>query len=346
MASDLSATVFTKAVLKAKDRLMAFEKRRPDLGVIEAFDKYKNGIITPAEMARQRASARRPVEIAVRKKSTPSILSTRTISAVPTGSQTAMMGLTYKTYGAAVGVVEAINADNYLDAEDDLAGQLEDFMRALLIELDSDGTDFLEVGKYASLPTSSLMGAPVGGAYETDTKNIFLHLPAVMRKLMMTGPYHLISNVEALATVLEKQTFSTYNSQNLEKLLAGYEFGYSPNITPATGDFATYYAIPTNSLSMVQWTEYDCRRKVGSYDSGKYYYTMPFTFTSLSGYQFTIDFGIVYVGKTEDNSARLPGLERSYAEYWYPFVDIAFAKQYSSVAGESPVVKLNATAAA
>jgi len=345
MASDLSASVFTNAVLKAKDAMMAFEKRRPDLGVIEAYDKYKNGIITPAEQARLRASARRPVETVVRKRSNPNVLTTRTITGPPTGSQTAKVGLNYQTYGGVVGVVESINADNYLTATDDLAGQIEDLMRSICLKLEADGVDFLEAGKYSGLPVSSLMGAPVGGAYLTNTKDMWLQLPAVMRKLEMTGPFHLISNIEALASVIEKQTFGTYNQQNLERLLAGYEFAYSPKISAGAGQFATYYTIPTNSLSITQWVEFDCRKGIGSYDSGKKYYTMPFTFTSLSGYTFTLEFGIVYVGKTEDNSAILPGLERSYAEYWYPFVDIAFAKAYSSEAGKSPIVKLNAQAA-
>lgn len=345
MASDLSASVFTNAVLKAKDAMMAFEKRRPDLGVLEAFDKYKSGIITPSEQTRLRASARRPVETVVRKKSTPTVLSTRTIAGEPTGSQTAKVGLTYNTYGGIVGVVESINADNYLDATDDLAGQIEDLMRAICLQLETDGVSFLEAGKYSSLPTSSLFGAAVGGAYNTTTKDLFLQLPAAMRKLMMTGPFHMIGNVEGMATVTEKQTFGAYNQQNLERLLAGYEFAWSPSISAAAGAFSTNYVIPTNSLSMTQWTEYDCRKGIGSYDAGKKYYTMPFTFTSLSGYTFTLEFGIVYRAATVDNSAILPGLERSYAEYWYPFVDIAFAKSYSSVAGTSPIVKVNVSAA-
>ncbi len=341
MASELSATVFNSAVLKAKDAMMAFEKRRPDLGVLEAFDRYKGGIITPAEQARLRASARRPVETVVRKRSKPAVLTTRTIDAVPEGSQTEKIALQYSTYGGVVGVVESINADNYLDATDDLAGQIEDLMRSICEKLETNLTLYLEASKYTSLPDSSLMGTPVGGAYATDTKNLFMQLPAVMRKMMMTGPFHMISNVEAMTTVLEKSTFGTYNQQNLEKLLAGYEFAYSQAITPVTGKFASSYVIPTNSLSITQWQEYDCRKGIGSYDSGLKYYTMPFSFTTLSGYTFTLEFGIVYVGKPENRVATLPALERAYAEYWYPFVDIAPAKAYSSVATQSPIVKFN-----
>lgn len=339
MASNLTATTFVNAVLKAKDRLMAFEKRRPDLGAVEAFDRYKNGVINPSQIAQERKSARRPVDIPVRKKSTQTILTTRTISSTPDGSQTAKVGLNWNTYGFAVGVNESVNEDNYLSAEDDLAGQIEDALRAMLLRLDSDAVDFLEAGKYTSLPTSSLVGAPVGGAYRSNTKDFFIQTPAVMRKLEMTGPYHVIANVETLAMLTEKQTFGTYNQQNLEKLLTGYEFAYSPNVDVDAGDFATLYTIPTNSLGMVTWTEYDCRRGIGSFDSGLKYYTMPISFTSLSGYTFTIEFGVVYVGKTVDASAILPGLERSYAEFWYPFFDVAYVKQYSSVSTESSIVK-------
>jgi hypothetical protein len=346
MAGDLSASVFTNAVLKAKDAMMAFEKRRPDLGVLEAFDKYKNGIISPSEQTRLRSSARRPVETIVRKRSTPPVLTTRTITAQPTGSNTAKVGLNYNTYGGVVGLIESVNADNYLTAEDDLAGQLEDLIRSICEKLETDGTSMLEAAKFSSLPVSSLMGTPTGGAYSTNTKDLYLQLPSVMRKLNMTGPFHMISNVEAMSIVLEKTTFGTYNQQNLEKLLAGYEFAYSPAITPSTGNFASSYVIPTNSLSITQWTEYDCRKGIGSYDSGLKYYTMPLTFTSLSGYTFTLELGVVYVGKPENHADIIPGLERAYTEYWYPFVDIAFAKAYSSVATQSPIVKLNVAAAA
>ncbi|GAB2582435.1 hypothetical protein [Spirosoma areae] len=340
----IAGTVLENAVLMARDRFMNFEKRRPDLGVVGAFNKYGDNLIDAGTMKKNRASARRQTNIVVLNRQQTVVRDTRSVNITPMGSTSAKVGLNWKSYGFDVGVVESINADNYITAQADLANQLEQGIRDVLKAIDADFATFLELGKYSALPASTLM-AISGGAYLTTQKDIWVNLPAVMRNLELDGPYHMLSNIEALANLTELSIHGTYNDQNRQKLIQNYEFGYSKNLNPGTSN-EVYYAVPTGSLAMVDWVEYDCRKPGGrgSYDGGLYYDTMTLEFTALGGEKFSLTFGFMYRGEAQDKSAILPGLERAYADAWSLFVDIAPIKAYSSEAGKSPVVKVLADA--
>lgn len=336
----IAGTVLETAILMAKDRFMKFEKRRPDLGVVAAFNAYGESLVDKETLKKNRASARRQSNIVVLNRQATTIRDKRSVNITPMGSTSAKVGLNYKTYGFDVGVIESINADNYITAQADLANQLEQGIRDVLKAVDADFSTFLELGKYSALPASSLMGI-AGGAYTTTQTDLWVNLPAVMRNLELDGPYHMLSNIEALANLSNISTYGQANERNLEKLIKNYEFGYSKNLTPGTSK-EVYYAIPTGSLAMVPWIEYDCRKPGGrgSYDGGLYYDTMALEFTALGGEKFVLEFGYMYKGEASDQSAILPGLERAYGDAWSLFVDIAPIKAYSSEAGKSPVVKI------
>lgn len=338
--SAIAGTVLENAVLMAKDRFTKFEKRRPDLGVAGAFMAYGETLVDSGTLAGNRKSARRQSNIVVLNRQTTPIRDKRSVNITPVGSTSAKVGLNWKTYGFDVGVVESINADNYITATADLANQLEQGIRDVIKALDADFATFLELGKYSALPVTSLMGIN-GGAYTTDQKNIWVNLPAVMRNLELEGPYHMLSNVEALANLTELSIHGTYNDENRQKLISNYEFGYSKNLSPGTSK-EVYFAVPTGSLAMVPWVEYDCRKPGGrgSYDGGTFYDTMTLEFTALGGERFSLEFGFMYKGAPADYSATLPGLERAWADAWSLFVDVAPIKAYSSEAGKSPIVKI------
>ena len=340
----IAGTVLENAVLMASDKFMKFEKRRPDLGVVGAFTKFGDNLVDNATIKKNRASARRVQNIAVLNRQNTTVYNQRSLVHVPMGSTSAKVGLNWNTYRFDVGVTEAISADNYISASADLANQLDQGIRDVLKAVDADFATFIETGKYSALPASSLMGIS-GGAYLTDQKSIWINTPAVMRNLELEGPFHMLSNVEALANLTELSIHGTYNDQNRQKLISNYEFGYSKNLSPGASK-EVYYAIPTGSLAMVDWIEYDCRKPGGrgSYDGGEFYDSMTLEFTALDGQAFSLTFGYRYLGGGQDKSGILPGLERAYTDSWQLAVDIAPVKAYSSEAGKSPIVKILADA--
>lgn len=340
----IAGTVLENAVLLATDKFTKFEKRRPDLGIVGAFNSEESGLVDEATIKKNRASPRRVQNIAVLNRQQTTIYDTRSLIHAPMGSTSAKVGLNWKTYRFDVGVTEAINADNYITAQADLANQLEQGIRDVLKQMDADFATFLELGKYSALPSSSLMSIN-GGAYQTTQKDLWINLPAVMRGLELDGPYHMISNVEALANLTYVSTYGAANQQNLQKLIDNYVFSYSKNVNPGASREA-YYAIPTGSLAMVPWTEYDCRKPGGrgSYDGGEYYDEMTLEFMALGGQKFSLTFGFRYLGGGQDKSAILPGLERAYTDSWQLAVDVAPVKAYSSEAGKSPIIKVLADA--
>ncbi|WP_234735318.1 hypothetical protein [Tellurirhabdus bombi] len=337
----LAATVLQKAIFKATQNFMKFETRRPDLGLVEAYDKYKDMVVPTTAMAAARASASRPLEISVLKRKQTEILEERSPTLTGGNSESARVPLNFKTFGFEVGLTRAVNADNDFSATEDLANQIEQGIRDMLIEVDEWLAGVTELSKYSALPASSLMNVSAG-AYETTTKDIFVNLPAVMRKLMLRGPYQMMTNVESLANFTNMSTYGAQNARNLEKLLAGYEFTYSHNLTPGAGNKEVYFATPVGSLAIVPWVEWDARNPPeASNQLG--YGTMEMEFASLSGYNFNLPMGYMMLGGPQDKSAIRSGLERAYTQAWGFFVDLAAIHSFSSEAGKSPIVKYNAS---
>lgn len=335
----LAATVLEDAVIMAQDRMTSYEERLTDTDVIAMFFQGANALVSADEVVAARASARRPVKIPVLTRLDTPVRTARQINESPTMSTSAFVTPTWQTVGFAVGRQEAVNADNYKAAAEDLSHQISSGIRKIVEHIDNLAVGVLDAAKYATPPASAISGVTVAsGAYEMTQAKFYSSLPALMKKLNIQGPYSILSNVEALAQITEMGTYAQYNQQNLAKLYEGYNIGYSSNIDPETDYIQKSYVLPTNSVGLLQWTEYDAR--VGRNHDLLKYFEMPISLTTPKGQQITLNFGVKYSAGATDLSAKLSGLERAFAETWGLYVDIAFVTQYSSDS-TSPIVKFN-----
>lgn len=336
----LSATVLTDAVINATDRMTRHERRLNDTDVIGVFYEGTNSLVNEARVVEARASARRPTQIPVLQRHVTPLRTTRRIVEDPTMSTSEMVNLTWSTVGFEVGRQEAVNADNYIEAVADLGHQIEQGIRTVIESLDATGVTTLNAARNASLQNlTGLDGVTVvSNSYQVPNNKFFPYLPTIMRKNAIQGPYTVISNIEALATLTEMSTFGTYNQQNLEKLAQNYRIGYSSAITPEAGSSQKSFVFPTDSVGMLQWTEYDCR--VGRTYDLLQYYEMPIDITTPTGINIKLNFGVKYSAGAKDLSAKLSGLERAFAETWGLYVDVAFITEYSSD-DTSPIVKFD-----
>lgn len=335
-----TTTVLQDAVIDAYEQLEKFENRIPDMDSIVAFDKYTTSLVSPTEIENLRVSARRPVKIPVFKKYDPVVRTGRRISASPAEVDTDFMPITWATVGGEIGLVDSVSVDNYKGSVAKMSHQIQGLIRNVISELDIRANAKLEATKFATPPASVLAGVTVAsGAYVMGQDKFYQYAPTLMRKLKMKGPFQVFSNIEALAELDRISTYGANNSQNLQTLVKNFEFNYSSNLSADANMKQTSFLVPSGSLGFLQWTERDARNRRSN---GVYSYDlMPISLTLPSGGSFTLQFGVMHEQGPSDQSAVASGLERAWTEKWGLYCDVAFVSQYSSVSGETPVVKFN-----
>lgn len=335
-----TTTILQDAVVTAYDNLTKFENRIPDLDSIAAFSKYTSELVPQATIDNLKVSARRPVKIPVFKKYNPTVRTVRRITAAPADVDTDFLPVTWETVGGEVGLVESVSVDNYLGSVQSLAHQIQGLIANVVNTLDVKANTKLEASKFATPGATSLSGVAVtAGAYVMAQTNFYQYAPTLMRKLKMKGPYQVFSNIEAMAELDRISTYGANNSQNLQTLTRNYEFNYSTNLAADASMKQTSFLVPAGSLGFLQWVEKDARdrRSNGTYS----YDIMPITLNLPSGGSITLNFGVMEQAGPADKSATWTGLERAWTQSWGLYCDVAFISQYSSVSGETPIVKFN-----
>lgn len=342
----LADTVLKDAIVKANTMLMQdFENRLSEKGVIQAFTKSTERLVPAGEIERLRTSARRQTEIAVFSKSAATIRTARQITITPDGSTTDTITPSWTTRAFDVGITEAINADNAMSAEEDLANQIYQALRSVYFD-DANSVDkllvaFLNTSKWATPTASTQPGVySTAAGYEISRDDLYVKIRGILRNLKLSGPFHDLANVEASATLDEMRTFGAGNNQNRASLIASdFNFGFSHNLSiPAAATsgltaIERHFFVPDGNIGLLSWNEHDA--KVGQMGKTHEYgtYVDPL---------FGLRWGYMYTDGPEDKSATIAGLQRAFTQKWGFAIDVAPIKAYSSDTS-SPIVQVLAT---
>jgi hypothetical protein len=342
----LADTVLKDAIVKANTMLMQdFENRLSERGVIEGFLKSTARLVPESEIINLRTSARRATEIAVFSKSAATIRTARQITITPDGSTTDTITPTWVTRGFDVGVTEAINTDNAMSAQEDLANQIFQALKSAYFDdtnsIDKYLTAFLASSAWATPTASTQVGVvSTAAGYEIDREQLYTKIRGILRNLKFSGPFHDFANVEASATLDEMRTFGTANSQNRASLIANdFQFGYSHNIaigTAATAGLTArekHFFVPDGMIGLLNWVEDDAKKGHSgkTHDYGVYQDNL-----------FGLRWGYMYTDGPENKSSTVAGLQRAFTQKWGFYTDIAAIKAYSSDSS-TPVVQVLAT---
>ncbi|AXE16228.1 hypothetical protein DR864_00350 [Runella rosea] len=345
----LDATIFQKGTSIATDTFKQDELRKPEMGIVQGFMEGTNRVVRASELVKMR-DPKRPVEVAVLKRFDPEIGTVRALDVTPTQSQSAVVGLNWFTRTFSIVSVGAYNASNWFDAAQQLAFDLENNLRAVY-GTDSDSLSaylvaFLEASINQALPATSILGLTINGSTNKVTAAIndfYIKMPAYLREMQLTGPYHDFANVGAYAQELYRKTMGQYQGQNLSMLGAGFDISFDTGIAPSGSDVELHYLAPKGTLGLLNYVEHDARSKSGGVTGEGSYEEGRFMFTWVD--PFGMKWGVLFTGKYKDLSGTYgAGFERVYVRQWDFAADFAAVKAYSSTTNRSVVVKASATA--
>lgn len=337
----IAASLLQTAVTVGGPGLERFEMKMPknETSIVAAFAKYTDQLVMPGTIERLKTSLRRPVSIPVFSNFAGTIGTVRKINPTPDVATTAMVPINFVTKDFSFAIDEAINDDNYKDKAATLRNTLFNELKAVYYNsansLEKQCAAFLEANKYATPPAITTPDVtPIAGAYELSVDDFIIKAPVIMEELFMSGGYQDIGTFGAYARARDEATYGKYNARNLEQYANEMEYYTSREVTLTSGSQETHYVMPKGSVGLLNITESDARNRRTDKDGHFEIITDPW---------FGYDWGVYITEYRVDLSATYGvGFERVVRTRYDFAADFGTFMAYSSTAGESPIVKMEA----
>lgn len=331
----LTATLLQDAIINLQNNtFLDYEQR---ISKYSAFQLFKDGsdlLLPKSQVERLKKSAAQVEKVAVLNRYNATLHSAYTCNFTPDESTSAFVPVTYVTTGFDIKITPAVNAGNYISEQDDFQNQMINGLRAVYNNLESSAVAYLETNK-STTNLSPLFGGPTAGVVTLTAAqqaafatNLYASIPAIFQRNDLAGKPQDLANTEALIQQQYITNQGTANGQNLQYQTAGINYYRSNFVTNANGMTETHYLTPMGAVGVYNWLPYEGQVKP--------------TITESNGWDTFIDpvMGmewLVYYNHTCTNG--------QWTKNWSFTSSFGFMRQYSSVAGSTPILKYQVSAA-
>jgi len=260
-----AATVFQDAIVQANGSYTfnKFEGRLSEYSVIQAFHENAGIMLPESQIEKVRTAAVRPTKMPVLNAYAATLISNRSCVITPDSVTSGFKVMNWVTVGFAIGITPSVSANNYIDAETDLAFQIKMGLKAAFSSLDSMGYNTLELNKTGVFP--SPLYANANGAYQVPAdqkQDFYKKLPAVMRRHDFSGRYIDIANTEAIIDPLYIQAQGSGNGQNLQYQVLNMDFYRSNRVLTGAGVAETHYDMPQGAIGVYNWIDWEAKNRI------------------------------------------------------------------------------------
>ena len=334
----LVPTKLLKAIVKLpqSQEFNKFEGRLATFSFLQEFIANTNLLVPASTLTSQRASASRPVEIAVMNKYDATLITARACENDADDVTTALVPLSWNTTGFVIKEFSGgVYADNYFSQEDHYAWQLRMGLKAALEKLETDTHSFLEANVSAT-NASPLFGALVGDAKQVtwEQRNTFYQaIPSILRRNDLGASQVLdFTNPESQIQYDYLAHQGRQNGENLQYQVQPVLPIRSNVITPGAGISEIHYLAPQGSVGLLTWNSWSERNNDTRIPGVDY-------FTTVQDPIFGITWGLRVTKDCEDESATYAGITAGITTKYVFTLDYAFLRPYSSESTETPILK-------
>lgn len=334
----LVPTKLQKAILRLPKsaEFNQFEGRLSTYDFVREFIANTNLLVPASTLTRQRASASRPVEIAVMNKYDATLITARACENDSDDVTTALVPLTWATTGFVIKEFSGgVYADNYFNMEDHYAWQLQMGLKAALEKIEQDTDTFLEANKSAT-NASPLFGPLVGDAKQVpwdQRRKFYQGIPSVLRRNDLGSSQVLdFTNPEAQIEYAYMDAQGRQNGVNWAYAVQGVKPIRSNFITLGEDVAETHYIAPQGSVGMLTWNSWSERNNDTRIPGVDY-------FTTVKDPIFGITWGLRVTKDCEDESETYAGVTAGITTKYVFTLDYAFLRPYSSDTDETPILK-------
>jgi len=332
----LTTTVLNDAIaqLAANNTFNAYENRLDSYAAYKYHDDNADILLPKSVIENIKQSARQPEKVPVLNKTNNPFITARSCDITVPDSTSEFYTLTWGTLGFTAGISKAINVDNYITAEEQLADQIKSGVISVMEELESQAVASLEAGKTTDF--KSTVYTNNGSEYtltQAEKDDFYKNVPAVMRRQVLDANiYDDVANTEAatLQTFLQAQGAANATNTAYQFTDQRYNFYRTNGIVPGGGIEETHYMAAPGAAGVYKWIDIDSKMR-NEVNEGQFWDVMTDPIMGM-------EWGVYYKRNCANKSAELQGLERTLSEAWEFSCDFAFVTARNST-GDTPIVK-------
>lgn len=334
-------TAYVAAVTQFTSDSMKFEMRKDVYNALAAFIRSSPRLLSQADIGNQKKSFERPVQIPVIKRIGISLVDGRICNLTGQEASTDMVVITFSTKGFRFQVPTEMLEQNYIKYVDLLAQLLYDSWHAWYAFMEINSINYLAANK-----TSVLIANP----YFTTAANAYVgkigvdYYAAVryVQSLNLLSANGQLLDVTSGASAVTKLKMMQYgpNNQTNEAMLIGGSDSFPSNFLLPDATYAeTHYLFPVGAVGIYYWLSPNAAREHVHIQNQDYWWNEK---DPMFGY---FDTSVHYQSKCAEQSIGTNGaVEPVYYDVYEYTIDPSFVKSYSSVIGQTPIIKYNLTA--
>jgi len=335
-------TTYVDAITNYQTGQSDFENRKDQYKALEAFIRSSSALLSQGDIANQKKSFERPVKIPVVKRIAISLVDGRVCNLDGQEPSTDMLAITFSVKGFRIKVSRNMLENNYVGAMQLLAQARYHGWHAWYEWMENNCANYLETNKSTALKVD-------GGGYFTITGNAYVAARGVdyyaavryiMQRNLLSANGQLldVNNLASEITKVKMGMYGPQNSVNQAALIGGADPYPSFAVTPGTGYGETHYLFPIGAVGIYHWLSPNAANNTVLVPQNDMWWSEK---DPIFNY---FDTSVHHQAKCEEKTIGYGGaVEPVYYDYYEYTIDPAFAKQYSSVAGETPIIKFNLT---
>lgn len=270
--------------------------------------------------------------------STVTVSNTRSCTVSDDENTSALYSVVWTTYSVGFTMTPAAYLNNEISYEQDFARKMDKVSRALANSLDTAAIASLEANKtqvfadalnYTVTSNVVKVGAPLASSIMGD-------INPMMRANAYPEQIHVIGNAGADSLIRKLAQHSIYNDVNKQLEWDGKVFHFTTNLTNASGDYASFYAVADGNVGVL--TRVDREAYLGTVANGHEWSTTYMPYVNLP-------VGVHYYTAVGDQSTiagdATADLTCAVKEYFGFSVDVAFIVAYNSAPSTiaNPIIK-------
>lgn len=320
----LSPTVLQDAIIRLGKEFTFndFERRMSDYSVLQAYKDGQDKLLPKSTIQTLETAAAQVQKVPVLNRYGATVTTSPSCTITPDEQTSAFKALSWAGKGFSVGVTPADMANNYISAEDVVAHQIREGLRAVFENLDTAAYTALEANKStvngsAVYPiTANAMQVPFA-----KKDQFYKNVPAILKRNDMGMKYLDIANTEAMTLEAFLQAQGQGNNTNTQYQFNNIKSYRSNRVVAAAGVDEAHYLVAENAIGVYNWNQFDAQQGQRVHDN--------------KGWALFVDpiMGFTW-GMYEDHDCA----GGKFTKKWNFFSYFAFINSYSST-GASPILK-------
>ncbi|WP_080057188.1 hypothetical protein [Spirosoma aerolatum] len=332
-------TAYTAAVGRYNTASLEFEQRKDEYNALAAFIRSSPSLLSQTDINQEKQSFERPYQIPVIKRVAINLVDGRICDLDGQEASTDMVVITFTTKGFRVKVPTEMLDQNYVRYVDLLSDLMYHAWHAWYAFMEINCVNYLEANKSTSLVAEPNFFTQDSAAYVgvigMDFYSAYRYVTG-RNLLSANGKLLDVMSGASMVTRYRMGANGANNAVNQAMFVGGADPYPSNFLTPDSGYQETHYLFPVGAVGIYHWLTPNARNRKVQVAGQDFWWSEK---DPMFGY---FNASVHYQSKCQEKTIGTGGAtEPVYYDIYEYTIDPSLQKSYTSVVGESPIIKYN-----